>query len=109
MMHALMSFLGTIGSNMKGTCIEDLVGVVYKGVTSIFNGKAWPKAMRTSRMVVAALLLDFLQTGEKTHEDIAGYLEKARTHPTGKLWVDNFIQPTMLAHQFLRAEREGDA
>ena len=45
--------------------------------------------------------------GEKTHDDIFAYLEKAREHPTGKLWVDCFIIPTMLAHQFTRSEREG--
>ena len=64
--------------------------------------------MRAFRMVAAALLHDFLQTGEKSRDDIAAYLEKAREHPTGKLWVDCFIKPTLLAHQFLRAERQGD-
>ena len=29
-------------------------------------------------------------------------------HPTGKHWVDNFLLPTLLVHQFERAEREGD-
>ena len=108
MMHTLMSFLGTIGHNMKGTGAEELVGAAYSGLTSIFSGKAWPKAMQAFRMVTAALLHDFLQTGEKSHDDIVAYLEKAREHPIGKLWVDCFIQPTMLAHQFLRAESEGD-
>jgi len=66
------------------------------------------KSMRAFRIVVAALLYDFLQKGEKNHDDIVVYLEKAREHLTGKLWVDCFIIPTMLAHQFLRAERTGD-
>jgi hypothetical protein len=108
MMHTLMSFIGTIGYNMKATGAEELVGAAYGGITSIFNGKAWPKAMRAFRMVVAALLHDFLQEGEKSHEDIVAYLGKAREHLTGKLWVDCFIMPTMPAHTFLRAEREGD-
>jgi hypothetical protein len=108
MMHTLMSFIGTIGYNMQGTGVEELVGAAYSGVANIFNGKAWPKAMRAFRMVVAALLHDFLQGRERSHEDIVTYLEKAREHTTGKLWVDCFITPTMLAHQFLRAEREGD-
>ena len=70
--------------------------------------KAWPKAMRAFRMVVAALMHDFLQEGDKSHTDIATFLESTRTHPTGRLWTDCFIIPTMLAHQFMRAEREGD-
>lgn len=108
MMHTLMSFIGTIGHNMKGTGVEELIGAAYSGLPNIFNGKAWPKAMRAFRMVVAALLHDFLQDGEKHHGDIATYIDKAREHPTGKLWVDCFIVPTMIAHQFLRAEREGN-
>ena len=64
-MHALMSFLGTIGYNMKATGTEELVGAAYDGITIIFNGKAWPKAMLAFRMVVAAFLHDFLQEGGK--------------------------------------------
>ncbi len=54
--------------------------------------------MRAFRMVIAALLHDFLQEGEQSHADIVAYLKKAREHLTGKLWVDCFITPTMLAH-----------
>ncbi len=108
MMHTLMSFIGTIGYNMKATGAEEIVGAAYGGIASIFNGKAWPKAMRAFRMVVAALLYEYLQEGEKCHDDMVAYLQKAREHPTGKLWVNCLITPTMIAHQFLRAEREGD-
>ena len=40
-------------------------------------------------MVVAALLNEFLHEGEKTHDDIVAYLEKAREHPTCKLYHTN--------------------
>ena len=50
----------------------------------------------------------FLSTGPKTFEDIEKYLNSARLHPTGRHWVDNFLLPTLLIHQFVRAEREGD-
>ena len=33
-------------------------------------------------------------------------MEEARKHPTGRYWVDNFLKPTVLTHQFIRAERE---
>ena len=84
------------------------MGASFGGLTPIFNGKAWPKAMRAFRMVVSALLYDFLEEGEKTHEQITAFLSKAREHPTGRLWVDCFIIPTMIALRFWRAEREGD-
>ena len=56
----------------------------------------------------ASLLKHFLSTGSKTFEQIEHYLDVARLHPTGRHWVDNFLLPTLLDHQFERAEREGD-
>lgn len=64
--------------------------------------------MRSFRGVAAALLKQFLSTGPKTFEQIEQYLDIARLHPTGRHWVDNFLLPTLLVHQFERAEREGD-
>ena len=93
---------------MRCTGLEDLVRAAYGGIAGIMNGKAWPKAMRAFRMVVAALMHDFLQEGDKSHTDIVTFLESTRTHPTGRLWTECFIIPTMLAHQNMRAEREGD-
>ena len=66
------------------------------------------KALRYFRAVSAALLKRFLSSGPKTFEEIDEYLAVARLHPTGRHWVDNFILPTLLIHQFERAEREGD-
>ena len=43
-----------------------------------------------------------------TVEEIDEYLAVARLHPTGRHWVDNFLLPTLLIHQFERAEREDD-
>lgn len=100
MMHTLMSFIGSIGQLMNSTGLEELIGSSFGGLTSIFNGKAWPKAMQAFRMVLYALLHDFLGEGEKTHDQITAFLEKARQHPTGQLWVDCFIIPTLIAHRF---------
>ena len=64
--------------------------------------------MRSFRGVSAVLLKRFLSTGLKTFEQIEQYLNTACLHPTGQHWVDNFLLPTLLVHQFERAEREGD-
>ncbi|KAJ8349304.1 hypothetical protein SKAU_G00244340 [Synaphobranchus kaupii] len=104
MMHTLMSFIGSIGELMNSTGVEELVGASFGGLTSIFNGKAWPKAMPAFRMVMSALFHDFLEEGEKTHKQITAW----REHPTGRLWVDCVITPTIIAHKFWRAEKEGD-
>ena len=64
--------------------------------------------MRAFRNVLAELLKKFLSTGPKTFEEIEHHLTAARLHPTGRHWVDDFILPTLLVHQFERAERKGD-
>ena len=94
---------------MKASCLEVLVGAAFSGRTSIMNGKVCVRSMRAFRMVTAALLYEFLKDGgPKTFEDISQYLDTAREHPTGKLWVDCLIRPTLIAHQFERAERDCD-
>ena len=107
-MHIIQSFLGCIGTLMKGSALEFYVTAAYGGITGIFNGKSWVKGMRAFRGVAAALLQRFLSTGQKTFDEIEQYLETSRTYPTGRHWVDNFLLPTLLIHQFERAEREGD-
>jgi len=64
--------------------------------------------MRAFRIVTAALLYDFLKDSPKTFKDISQYLDAAREHPTGRLWVDCLIRPTLGAHQFERAECDCD-
>ena len=105
-MHIIQSFIGCIAKLMKGSGLSVYVAAAYGGLTGIFNGKSWVKAMRAFRGVSAALLKRFLSSGPKTFDQIQQYLETARLHPTGRHWVDNFLLPTLLVHQFERAERE---
>ena len=105
-MHIIQSFISCIAKLMKGSALESYVAAAYGGLRCIFNGKSWVKAMRAFRGVSAALLKRYLSTGENTFEQIEQYLDTARLHPTGRHWVDNFLLPTLLVHQFERAERE---
>ncbi|MES9884700.1 MAG: hypothetical protein ABW185_27970 [Sedimenticola sp.] len=104
-MHTLMSFIGCIGTLMKGTGLEEILCSAYKGVNSMLNGKAWPKALRGFRMVVTGLLKKSILSGKRTIEDMDEMLStpSSKTH---RLWVDCFIIPVILAHLFIRAERE---
>ena len=83
-----------------------VIGAAFGGLTSIMNGKGWVKSMRAFRMVTAALLSVFLKDDPKTFKDISQYFDTAREHPTGRLWVACLIRPTLIAHQFERAERD---
>ena len=105
-MHITMSFLGFIGTLMKGSSLDTLVGSAFGGLTGIMSGKV--RAMRGFRMVSAALLENFLQANENNFDDILAHIEDARKHPSGRHWVNNLLMPTHLAHQFLRAEKEGN-
>ena len=53
---------------------------------------------------------DFCQMDKYTFGGIAQYLETFHIPPTGSHWVDTFLlpTPTLLIHQFERAEREGE-
>ena len=55
-MHFIQSFVGCIGKLMKGSGLESYVAAAYGGLTGIFNGKSWVKAMRAFRSVSVALL-----------------------------------------------------
>ena len=109
-MHCLMSFLGCISKLMRGSGLEELIGAAFSGLTGILNGKNWPRAMRALCMVCTVLLSDFLykEGSIPTFEDLFIFLEKACKTPTGQLWVDCLIRPTLIAHMFIRAQRHGD-
>ena len=107
-MHIIMSFLGCIGNLMRGSGLNVLVGSAFGHITAIMNGKAWVMAMRAFRMVSAALLQCFLKDGSKSFDELVAVIEESIKYPTGKHWFNNLIKPTILVHQFLRAEREGD-
>ena len=108
MMHTLMSFLGCIGTLMKASGVEVLMSAAFGCITSIINGKAWTNALRAYRLIIAVLLRSFYSNGAKTYQELSDYLEAAREHPTGRLWVDCLIKPTLIALMFLRGERNGD-
>ena len=63
--------------------------------------------MRVFGRAAAALLQRFLSNGQNTVDGIVQYLKTARIHLTGLHWVDKFFLPTLMIHQFERAEREG--
>ena len=108
-MDIVQNVCGCIGHLMQGSGLETLIGAVFGGVSSIRgHGKPWVRALRVFRMMYSILRQSFLQIGFETWEEICEYLERAQLRPTGRHWVDNLITPTLLAHQLIRSEREGD-
>ena len=75
-MQIIMSFLGCTGTLVKGSGLDVLVGAAFGSMNGIITGKAWVRAMRAFRMVLDALLQNFLRTGAKTCEEISAYIWK---------------------------------
>ena len=61
-MHTITSFFGCIGALMKDSGLGILVGAAFGGMNWIITGVAWVRAFR---IVLAALLQNFLRTGAK--------------------------------------------
>ena len=68
-MHIIQSFIGCIAKLMNGSALYVYVAAAYRGMTGTLNGKSWVKAMRSFRVVSAALLKRFLSSGPKTFEE----------------------------------------
>ena len=108
-MHTLKSFLGCIETLMKASgrgCAAHCS--VRRTRCHHHTGKAWPNALRAYRLITTVLLQDFFQSGAKTYQELSEYLELVSAHLVGRLWVDCLINPTLLALQLLRAQRDGD-
>ena len=93
---------------MKVSGVDILISAAFAGITSIVNGKAWTNALRAYRLIFAVLLHNLYSNGAKTYEGLNVYLETARGHPTGRIWVDCFVKPTLLSLMFLPGEGNDD-
>ena len=92
---------------MKASGVDILISAAFAGITSIVNGKACTKVLRAYRLIIA-VLLKYTYGCVDSYEELNVSLETARVHPTGRLWVDCFVKPTLLSLMFLRGDRNGD-
>ena len=91
MMQTLVIFLCCIGTLLKASGMDILISAAFAGITSIVNGKDWTNALRAYLLIIAVLLQNLYSNGAKTYEELTVYLETAREHPTGRLWVGCFV------------------
>ena len=63
-MHALMSFVGAVGTLMIDTGLEPIMSVAFGVVSKMLTGKKIPQNIRALRMVVQELLRCLIGTGE---------------------------------------------
>ena len=97
-MHITMSFLGFIGTLMKGSSLDTLVGSAFGGLTGIMSGKV--RAMRAFRMVSAALMRTILMISWHTLK------MRGNTRQEGTGWITFWCQRTWLISFFGQRKRE---
>ena len=109
-MHALMSFVGAVGTLMIDTGLQPIMSVAFGGVSKMLTGKKIPQNIRALRKVVQELLRGLICTGEfHSYPQLMTKLEDLASHSrTTKLWVENLIKPVFIMMLFIRAEREAD-
>ncbi|KAH3850518.1 hypothetical protein DPMN_092930 [Dreissena polymorpha] len=55
-MHFLMIFIGSVGTLMANTGLEELLESKFAGVSKLLNGKKYPQNVRALRIVTEELL-----------------------------------------------------
>ena len=107
-MHMLMSFLGSIGSLMKGTGLEEIMAKVFGGVKKMLDGKKYPDNFRALRIMAEELLRDIINPiNFETTDDLVKHLfEDLKESKTSQVWINNFLKPLFIAMRYVRAERE---
>ena len=107
-MHALMSFVGSIGTLMTDTGRSEVLGEVFGGVQKMLSGKKFPQNVCALRMLAEEVLRCIIEGHQiRGMEDLMGFLEeRSQQSKTVKVWVDVVIKPMFITMAYIRAERE---
>ena len=109
-MHALMSFVGAVGTLMAESGLSDVLSSVFAGVTKMLSGNKFPQNVRVLRMIAEEALRQIFECNDLANAaDLMDELERrAKQNNTASLWLDVLIKPVIIMMSFIRAEREGD-
>ena len=108
-MHMMMSFVGTVGTLMRGSGLEEILKSTFAEVPKLLSGKKFPQNVTALRIVTEELLRPKLDTQELySTKDLTKYLaSKSQKSDTSKLWVGCLIKPVLIMMKLVRAERDG--
>ena len=107
-MHLLMSFIGSIGSLMANSGLEEILKHSFAGVEKMLTGKKYPMNLGALRMVVEELLQSKV-TFLSQYSELTMFLDTVSgKRLTAKHWVENLIKPVFICLLYVRAEREGE-
>ncbi|KAH3700092.1 hypothetical protein DPMN_075060 [Dreissena polymorpha] len=70
-MHFLMSFVGSVGTLMANSGLEELLESTFVGVSNLLNGKKYPHNVQALRIVTEELLRKvFTENNFQTSDDL---------------------------------------
>ena len=108
-MHALMSFIGCVGTLMAESGLSEILDGTFAGVSKMILGKKFPQNVRALRLLTEELLRKIITNNEiRCADDLLALEKLSERGKTSKLWVDGLIKPVFIMMRFLCAEREGD-
>ena len=94
--HLLMSFIGSIGSLMANSGLEEILKPSFAGVEKMLTGKKYPMNLRALRMVVEELLQS-KATFLSQYSELTMFLDTVSGKSlTAKHWVENLIKPVFI-------------
>ena len=95
-MHFLMSFIGSVGTLMSNSGLEEILQAAFGGVSKLLSGKKFPQNFRALHMLMEELLRETLMSVNNKADLMAILEDKAADSQTARLWVDILIKPVML-------------
>jgi hypothetical protein len=107
-MHFLMSFIGSVGTLMANTGLEEIMKAAFGGVPHMLSGKKFPQNARALRIVVEEVISSIVQNVTSAEELFVSLDVKAGESKTTMMWVNCLIKPVFLMMLYARAEREED-
>ena len=104
--YLLKSFIGSIGTIMRGSGLEDLIRIIYPGegtVKHVMKGSAFYRSLR-AHFLISKALADVSKEDNLTKDVLDRLAERERTTA---LWV-LYLEMVAIVISFIRAERTSD-
>jgi hypothetical protein len=110
-MHTLMSYVGSIGTLMAGSGLDEILTAGFGGVQKMLSGKKFPQNVRALRLLVEELLRPIFENDQKPKSmiELKRMLnERCEKSKTAKMWTTVVIYPMLTIMKFMRAEKESN-
>ncbi len=109
-MHLLMSYVGCVGSLMAGSCIVEVLGSAFAGVSKMLIGKKYPDNVGVFVMTEELLRRVFQENPNMNcmNDLLSSLKDLSNNSRTAKLWVTCLIHPVFTMMKNVREEHERD-